>query len=227
MRAAADRDRIAAARRVRQAPASAERPAHRRRRLTPAQRRDQIVRGAIAFFTERGFAGTTRELSERIGITQPLLYKYFKTKRDLVEAVYAEVYLGRLQPHWPRLVRNRRLPVRERMTTFYHEYANAILTREWLRLFLFAGLEGEDLNRRYLQRLGTTIIEPLHAEITQAIRRKTGKRSTVPSLDDLWVHHGGIFYLGVREHIYGLPATSDRASAITNAIDRFLRAYGL
>jgi len=197
------------------------------RRLTPAERREQIIEAAIAFFSEVGFEGRTRALSSRVGVTQPLLYKYFPTKRALVEEVYARLYLGRLKPHWPALIAERRRPVRERMTRFYLEYAEAILTREWVRLFMFAGLEGKDLNRRYLKRLSEVLLVPLHQEIVLAIRQSHGARAPVPSLDDLWVHHGGFFYIGIREHIYGLPPPEDRARTIEGAVARFLSAYGV
>lgn len=198
-----------------------------KRRLTPAERREQIIEAAITFFSEYGFEGRTRDLSQRVGVTQPLLYKYFPTKRALVEEVYARVYLGRLKPHWPDLIRDRSRPIRERMTVFYLEYADAILTREWVRLFMFAGLEGEDLNRRYLKRLADGMLVPLYEEIVHAARAKGGPRAPVPSMDDMWAHHGGIFYYGVREHIYGLPAPADIAASVERAVDRFLTSFGL
>ena len=40
-------------------------------RLSPTDREKQIVDGAIAYFSEVGFSGQTRELSKRLGITQP------------------------------------------------------------------------------------------------------------------------------------------------------------
>ena len=52
----------------------------KRRRLSPTVREQQIVDEAIQFFAEVGFGGRTRELAKRIGITQPLLYRYFPTK---------------------------------------------------------------------------------------------------------------------------------------------------
>ena len=49
----------------------------RRTRLSPAERERLIVAGAVRYFAEVGFGGQTRELSRRLGITQPLLYRYF------------------------------------------------------------------------------------------------------------------------------------------------------
>ena len=43
-------------------------------------RERQIVEGAVAYFAEVGLDGQTRELARRLGITQPLLFRYFPTK---------------------------------------------------------------------------------------------------------------------------------------------------
>ena len=64
----------------------------KRRRLSPTVREQQIVDEAIQFFAEVGFGGRTRELAKRIGITQPLLYRYFPTKEELIDRVFDEVF---------------------------------------------------------------------------------------------------------------------------------------
>ncbi len=193
--------------------------------MSPGARREQIVTEAIAFFTEHGFTGTTRQLSEQIGITQPLLYQYFPTKRDVIDAVYERIYLRRLKPHWTKLIIDRSRPISERMTQFYIEYADAVLTREWVRLFVFAGLQGEDINARYLKQLEQTIIKPLLTEIAFSARKVGGQLATVPTISDLWAHHGSIFYFGIREHIYGAEVSPDRRETIVNIVERFLNAF--
>jgi AcrR family transcriptional regulator len=90
-------------------------------RLSPAERERQIIEGAITFFSEVGFSGQTRELSKRLGITQPLLYRYFSSKQALVERVYRTVFEGRWNPAWVSLIRDRALPLRERLIEFYRQ----------------------------------------------------------------------------------------------------------
>jgi AcrR family transcriptional regulator len=161
-----------------------------RRRLPPAARRGQIIEAAAAFFAEVGLEGRTRDLSKRLGITQSLLYKYFDSKEALLEAVFEHVYIGRLSPEWPKLLRNRRLSLRDRLVQFYCEYTDAIFTYEWMRIFMFSGLAGERLNQRYLAHLKETLLEPLLLELqagsTEPIR---------PHIEDIWNLHGGIVYL--------------------------------
>lgn len=76
-------------------------------RLAPADRERQIIDGAIAYFSEVGFSGQTRELSSRLGITQPLLCRYFASEQALVERVYQTVFEGRWNPAWIPMLQDR------------------------------------------------------------------------------------------------------------------------
>ena len=189
-----------------------------RRRLPPDDRRAQIVECAISFFAEVGLEGTTRELARRLGVTQSLIFKYFSSKADLLEAVYEKVYLDRLSPDWPELVTDRSQPLRARLLAFYTAYTRAIFTYEWMRIFMFSGLAGEELNRRYLSHLHQLILEPMRTEIAACA-------VSPPAMEDIWNLHGGIVYIGIRRFVYQAPTPVDDLPAIEVAIDRFLSAW--
>ena len=70
-------------------PEGAEKP--RRRRLPSDERRREFVTRAVEFFAEEGFESSTRGLAKRLGVTQPLLYRYFPSKEDLIQEVYETV----------------------------------------------------------------------------------------------------------------------------------------
>ena len=193
-----------------------------RRRLPPEERRRQIVEGAVAFFADVGLDGNTRDLAKRLGVTQSLLFNYFAAKSDLLEAVYEHVYLNRLSDDWPALLTDSSQPIRARVTTFYDAYSKLIFEYEWMRIFMFSGLAGAALNRRYLDHLGKMVLAPLLAEMQAAA---TGP--DIPQMEDLWNLHGGIVYIGIRQHIYQVPCPDDPSEAINRAIDRFLKAFGL
>jgi AcrR family transcriptional regulator len=116
-------------------------------RLDPQARRRQILDAAIAYFAEAGFGVQTRELTRRIGVSQPLLYRYFPSKQDLIEAVFDEVFLSRLNDEWVTQLRERGVPLRERLMHFYGQYAQATYRPEWIRIYMYAGLAGDKLNR--------------------------------------------------------------------------------
>ncbi len=181
-----------------------------------------IVRGAVQYFSEVGLDGTTRDLARRLDVTQPLIYAYFQSKSDLLEAVYNHVYLDRISPGWPRLITDRRRPIGARLRQFYHEYTAAIFTYEWMRIFMFSGLAGNELNRRYLGHLSGLILRPMLGEIRAQV-----ERGPLPEMEDIWNLHGGIVYIGIRRHVYLMPCPDDPMPAITAAIDRFLSHYGI
>jgi AcrR family transcriptional regulator len=191
----------------------------KRQRLSPEARRRMIVDVAVSYFAEVGFSGPTRDLARRAGITQPLLYKYFATKADLAEAVFERVYLDRLKPEWPILLADRSQPIRDRLATFYRAYTDAIFTYEWMRIFMFAGLAGERLNRRYLDHVGNLLLKPVLEEIGSELGAVGGSR---PDMEDMFNLHGGIVYIGIRHFIYQLPVPADIGPVIDRAIDRFL-----
>jgi AcrR family transcriptional regulator len=188
----------------------------KRRRLSPDARRDMIVDAAVRYFAEVGFSGSTRDLARRVGVTQPLLYKYFATKADLVDAVFEKVYLDRLDPAWPALLSNVSRPMRDRLAEFYRAYTAAIFTYEWMRIFMFAGLAGEQLNKRYLTHVRDILLAPVLAEL------RAGSDRSRLDMEDMFNLHGGIVYLGIRRFIYQLSPPDEIGSIIDRAIDRFL-----
>ncbi len=182
-----------------------------RRRLSPSDREKSIAAAAVTFFAEHGFGGQTRELAATMGITQPLLYRYFPSKEALIERVYQEVFVGRWDPFWEELIADRTIPLEERLVRFYHSYASIILTREWVRLFMFAGLKGLDFNGRYLKMLRERIFERIVDELRFAFLRPSIQEipASEIEIEMIWALHASIFYLGVRRFIYEMPLNSN------------------
>ncbi|MEH6726337.1 MAG: TetR/AcrR family transcriptional regulator [Hyphomicrobiales bacterium] len=197
-------------------------PKTKRRRLPPDERRQQIVDGAVAFFAEVGLEGKTRDLAKRLGITQSLLFNYFESKESLIEAVYAQVYIDRLSPDLSQRLVDRNVPLRSRMLAFYTDYSKLIFEYEWMRIFMFSGLAGAELNRRYLDHMNKMILQPLLGEV-----HALSSNSRQPDMEDLWNLHGGIVYIGIRQHIYRMPCPDDPSLAIERAVDRFLQAFAV
>ncbi len=57
-------------------------------RLPAAQRREQLLQTAAALFAVRGYAGaTTSEIARAAGVTEPIIYRHFPSKRDLFIAL--------------------------------------------------------------------------------------------------------------------------------------------
>ena len=194
-----------------------------RRRLAPAERERQIVEGAIAYFSEAGFSGQTRELSRRLGITQPLLYRYFPSKQALIERVYQTVFQGRWNPAWIPLLQDRSLPLRERLVAFYQQYAQATYRPEWIRIYMHAGLSEPTLNQRYIRLVRRELMPVVCAEL----RHDCGLPDANPSPGELeieyvWSLHGGIFYQAVRRHVYRNRISVDFPTHVGFVVEGFL-----
>ncbi|MEO1129860.1 MAG: helix-turn-helix domain-containing protein [Planctomycetota bacterium] len=57
-------------------------------RLPAAERREQLLETAVKLFAERGYAGaTTSELARAAGVTEPIIYRHFRSKKKLFIAV--------------------------------------------------------------------------------------------------------------------------------------------
>jgi len=196
----------------------------RNTRKSPQTRKAELLAQAIDYFSEQGFDGGTRELARRIGITQPLIYRYFPSKEDLINEVYRAVYLAQWRDGWTEGLRDRRLPLRDRLLAFYADYTGTIFNRTWMRIFFFAGLKGLDINTRYIGRVVSHILTPICREARASTGAEPDAPITPAEIELAWTMHGAIFYQGIREHIYGLPDRIDHAATIAVAVDMYLRA---
>jgi len=69
------------------------------RRLTAEQRRDQLFAVALELFAKRGYRATTMDdIAEAAGVTKPLVYQHFSSKRalylELVDSIAQELLIA-------------------------------------------------------------------------------------------------------------------------------------
>lgn len=197
-------------------------PKQSQSRLSPAAREHKIVEGAIAYFSEVGFSGQTRELSRQLGITQPLLYRYFPSKQALIERVFKEVFLGRWDARWLRTIEDREQPLHERLLAFYQDYARATYRREWIRIYMYAGLADTGFNRRYIGLIQRRLLTAICRELRWHCGLKSSKAVTRAEIEFVWKLHGGMFYYAIRRFIYRAPVERDFAASADHAIAAFI-----
>ena len=200
----------------------------RNQRLPREERERHIVQEAILFFAEVGFGGDTRELAKRLNVTHPLLFRYFPSKEALIERVYQEVYVGRWNPYWELIIEDRSIPIRERMVQFYKLYAKTILAYEWVRLFMFFGLKGADINRRWFALVTERIVVPICREIRAAYGLPDIAKAPLSQteLELVWGVNSRVFYFGVRKYVYGMPVPEDLDALIEAEVNTFFDGIG-
>lgn len=199
-------------------------PAKRKSRLSGPERAQEIAREAVRFFAEVGFDGDTRQLARRLGVTQSLIYKYFPNKAALIERVYQEVYLGRWDPYWEAVLRDRSISLEERLIRHYQDYAKAALTWDWVRIFMFSGLRGEDINRKYLDLLRHRVLEPVVLELRHELGLPGVDRIPMSGaeIELVWSINARIFYFGQRQWIFSVPVSEPLNEMIALTVRHFM-----
>jgi AcrR family transcriptional regulator len=195
-----------------------------RKRMKREDRDREIAAAAVAFFAEVGFDGDTRELARRLGVTQSLIFRYFPSKAALIERVYQEVYVGRWNPYWETIIADRSVPLQDRLIRLYKDYSRVSLTYDWVRIFMFSGLKGEDINTRYLKFLKSRILEPIAIEIRAELGLPTPEELPlkIAEIELAWGINSRIFYLGQRKWIFNMPLEMDIDTIIEYTIITYL-----
>lgn len=175
-------------------------------RMPARERRAQILEKAFDFFSENGLTAQTRALADACGVSQRLLYSVFPSKANLISAVYEAEIAGPFKAIWFVQLRDRQVPLEERLVQFYRAYYDTILTRQWLRLFIYSSLAEVEIAPTYIAE----VIRNLLQIITEEAAFEAGVETpTNPALmqEIGWVLHGNISHLGIRRQVYG-DATS-------------------
>jgi AcrR family transcriptional regulator len=195
-----------------------------RKRMKREDRDREIAAAAVAFFAEVGFDGDTRELARRLGVTQSLIFRYFPSKAALIERVYQEVYVGRWNPYWETIIADRTVPLQDRLIRLYKDYSRVSLTYDWVRIFMFSGLKGEDINTRYLKFLKSRILEPIAIEIRAELGLPSPEELPlkIAEVELAWGINSRIFYLGQRKWIFNMPLEMDIDTIIEYTIITYL-----
>ena len=180
-----------------------------RRRMNTADRKRQILDGAIQFFARHGIDGQLRNLTKELGVTHTLLYHYFPTKEALIKEVYKEVFESRWKPEWEELLDDKHLSPEEKLNAFYLDYTNTVLTYDFVRILIFSGLSDHSISDRFFELLRSRLLPRLIRETRKYCDRSTKPKPSHRELEFLMGLHGGIFYIGMRRWIYGQAIYDD------------------
>jgi AcrR family transcriptional regulator len=82
-------------------------------RLKAPQRREQLMEVATKLFARNGYeATTTSAIAIAAGVTEPILYRHFKSKQELFVAIVKSVS-DRTMEHWQSLITNVKDPAEQ------------------------------------------------------------------------------------------------------------------
>jgi AcrR family transcriptional regulator len=193
-------------------------------RLPPAQRKAMILARAAEFFAEYGLTAQTRALAEACGIAQRLLYRYFPSKAALLAEVYEAAIIAPFKAVWLVQLKDRSQPLEERLNTFYRNYVAAVLTRKWLRLFLYASLAEARMAPDYIQAIIMEMLETIVAEAAHE-QRVTVPRDRALVHEIGWVLHGAVSHFAIRRHLYDASQAIAEERVLALHIRAFLAGF--
>jgi AcrR family transcriptional regulator len=179
-------------------------------RVPSDERRAQILRVATDLFAQQGFNGTTtREIADRVGVEETILFRLFPSKRDLYWAVIdakTRSTSGReeLEAQLGSDMDERKVFVAIAEDILERNTKDSTLTR----LLLFSGLEEHELSQRFFQTYLATYFDALARYIQRRIRQ--GAYRKVDPLLSARSFLGTVFnYFLVQELFAGRPHKFD------------------
>jgi AcrR family transcriptional regulator len=193
-------------------------------RMKSAERRAAIVEAAIHLFAEKGFRGTTtRGLAAALGVSGPVLYRHFKTKRDLYSAIIeVKAQQGDRQGAGLPL-----LGAAGDDRAFFQCLGNLILERyeddpDFMRLLLFSALEGHELADLFFERQVQDFFQLIATYIQRRIDE--GRFRPVDAEIAAYGFNGMVSHCGLTRLLFGKHiAQRSRAEVVEEMVEIFLR----
>jgi AcrR family transcriptional regulator len=142
-------------------------------KLAAPVRKAAIVDSAIKVFSEKGFRGTTtRELAAAAGVSEPVLYQHFATKRDLYAAIIdskshdVDKVVADLASYLET----------DDDVAFFRHLTELILDfyesdPAYLRLLLFSGLERHEMSDLFAERHSCAFVDQVVRYIQRRIEQ--------------------------------------------------------
>lgn len=196
-----------------------------RPKLSKADRRQAIVETAAQLFAEVGFrGGTTRELARRVGVTEPVLYEHFQTKRDLYAAIIdATSHQGFAEAR--ELLEKK--AAAGNPDAFFRTLASLIVEHQtkhpnYLRLILFSALEKHEMAELCFERHGIII----HQIVTGFIQDRCddGVFRKVDAALTARAFMGMVMHYSIFDQHFGFKLVrASKKRAIETMVDIFLR----
>jgi AcrR family transcriptional regulator len=182
-------------------------------RLPAAERRREIVDAALRVFSQGSYAGaTTAEIARQAGVSEPILYRHFGSKRDL--------YVACLDDVWRR--------VRERIEESIAELGavegwssigpgalremKVLVPSLWMQAITEAG---EDSDLRAHVRAHMREVHGFFAGVVRRVQAEGGIRADRDPDVEAWVFVAGTLLYSIADRLGGPLGAADFAAIRT------------
>ena len=169
-------------------------------RMSGDERHSQLLQIAIGLFSEKGFNGaTTREIANRAGISEAMVFRHFANKEELYSAIldHKANKDPTSPPPWEDESYRQALQEKDDYEVFYRLALNALekhkKDEEFLRLLLHSALEGHELSQMFFEKFVLRLYELLSEYIRQrqedGAMRAVEPRVVVRAYLGMLIHH--------------------------------------
>ncbi len=144
-------------------------------RMAAEDRRKQIVQVARHLFSQKGFDGTTtKEIAQRVGVSEAIIFRHFATKQDLYAAILDEQISSAEEISFWEHIHD--LAEANRDRDLFEALSRRMLEKHrrddsFLRLLLYSALE----DNRFSEMVYEARVKEFYAFLTDYIRRRTAE----------------------------------------------------
>jgi AcrR family transcriptional regulator len=188
-------------------------------RLTAAERREAILAAALRVFSEGSYAGaTTAEIAREAGVSEPILYRHFSSKRAL--------YFACLEEAWRRIRSKLEAKIEElgpaqawgSMRTSAMREMKTLLPSLWMQAITEAGEDPE------IRRFVRGHMREVHDFFAGCLGRVQASGAIPPDRNvdaEAWIFIGGSLLVSIADRLGG-PLTAEDFAAIKSERQRWL-----
>jgi AcrR family transcriptional regulator len=139
-------------------------------RVTAPERRESILAAAREVFLESGRDGArTKEIADRAGINEALIYRHFRSKDELFTEAIVEPLVATIRRYMGRHREGTRIDIADARRTTYHSIAAMHREMRQLAPSLLVLLAGEDGLTAYAEHVAPLLAES-RGDIQTALR---------------------------------------------------------
>jgi AcrR family transcriptional regulator len=148
-------------------------------RLSAIDRRQQIMEAATGLFARQGFQGTTtREIAQRAGVNEALLFRHFSSKETLYWQIIEDLCAARGRSQRVNDILQSGRNDLEVFTAVAREFlVRNAHDAELTRLLWFTALENHTLSARFFRNYVAVYYEALAGYIQKRIREKEFRKT--------------------------------------------------
>jgi AcrR family transcriptional regulator len=190
-------------------------------RLPAAERRRELIEAALRVFATGSYAGaTTAHIAREAGVSEPILYRHFASKRELYFACLDEV--------WRRVRERIEASIEERgaregwraMGTATMREMRVLVPSLWMQAITEAGEDDEI--RRYVRR-HMREVHDFFADVLRRVQAEGGMHADRDPETEAWIFLAGSLLVSIADRLGG-PLRAEDFEAIKRERLRWLTA---